>query len=399
MRFRYSLCIVVAAAIAMTTGCGDSDPDVTTPTIDVSKLDSGNFPTTPRDSEQVRTQYSGPALEAIRIGNASPLPIDVDSRFIFQRLRSTERRVMPGMRPYVYSLNEASEFDDLAEGFVAGWETNGERRRQAGLGTEMVLQSLRFSTAAQAETAARKIGDRQAQDTPGEPVTIPDFPQALAKWSISKKYLDSLLVHDTMLLLVHVTDPISEPVDTAPLIELTRKSFNKQVEMLKGYSPTPADQLGSLPIDADGLLARTLPIEEKDKYSGNFDPSMAAPKQATIHTEKYPNLAKAAFDDAGVDSVAIAGARLYRTQDSNSAIRLAAALSSQDTDNFKPMDSPPNMPGVKCIDRSDPKADTYYYPPACYITYDRYVAWVHGNNVQELYQKTAAQYKLLTYGR
>jgi hypothetical protein len=285
MRFRHSLCIIIAAAVAATTSCGDSGPSTTTPAIDISKLDSGNYPTTPRDMDSTRTADSGPELEAVRIGNATPLPVDIDPKYEFQRYVSYDGRTTPKSPANIYSL-EQNEIGDLSQGLIAGWETNGDRRTVPGLGREVVMDILRFSNSDQAETAAHRIADRQAEALPGETVTIPGYPKAHAKWSLSKKYLDSLLVHDTMLLYVHIDDPVSEPPDTTPLTAFTRAAFDKQLEMLKDYSPTPVDKLGSLPLDVDGLLGRTLPIEERQS-----DPSMVLSKQGALHAEHYPALA------------------------------------------------------------------------------------------------------------
>ena len=85
MRLRPFLCVLVATAVAATTaGCGSDDHTTNTSTIDISKLDSGNYPIVPRDIEAIRTAKTGPALEAIRIGNSTPLPLDVDGRYSFQ---------------------------------------------------------------------------------------------------------------------------------------------------------------------------------------------------------------------------------------------------------------------------------------------------------------------------
>ncbi|MEV6135767.1 hypothetical protein AB0L63_06820 [Nocardia sp. NPDC051990] len=290
--------------------------------------------------------------------------------------------------------------EELAEstrGMIAGWDGSGERRKQPSLGRQVNLSLLRFPDTAQAETALHRLADRQSENLPGDSVQLPKFPQARAKWSVSKKYLDAWLTHDAMALYVHVEDPLSEPAELAPLIDFAQKYFQKQIEMLASYTPTPVDQLGSLPLDVDGILSRTLPLEEKDRIRKDYDNSMVLPVRAALHFENLPGLTKAAFDDAGVDFVSFSSARLFRARDADSATRLLAAFADQDSDGYRKIDSPPNMPGARCFDNKDTKSTSARYPPVCYFAYDRYVARVTGHNLQELYQRTAAQYKLLVH--
>ncbi|MEV6337467.1 hypothetical protein AB0M12_22440 [Nocardia vinacea] len=397
MRLRPFLCVLVATAVAATTaGCGSDDHTTNTSTIDISKLDSGNYPIVPRDIEAIRTAKTGPALEAIRIGNSTPLPLDVDGRYSFQRLTNTDRRVTPTSTPTIFSLSD-QEVAESTDGLIAGWDSSGERRKRLSLGRQANISLLRFSSAEQTEAAVRRLADRQSENLTGDSVQVPGFPQARAKWSVGKKYLDAWLTHDTMALYLHIEDPLSEPAELAPLTDFAQKYFKKQFEMLATYSPTPADRFGSLPIDVDGLLSRTLPLEEKERIDKNYDNSMVLPGQAALHFENLPGLTKAAFDDAGVDLVSFSSTRVFRARDAKSATRLLAAFADRDSDGYRKIDSPSNMPSAQCFDYKDTKTTTSRYPPVCFFAYDRYVARVTGHNPQELYQRTAAQYKLLAH--
>jgi predicted small lipoprotein YifL len=392
------LCLTIAATLGALTGCGDSGGSADSPDYDVAALDVGNYPTAPRDIEASRTAASGPRLEAARIGAATPLPMEVDGRLIFKPTLYWERRITPASSKELPSIAD-TEFKDLTAGLVAGWFTRGQRRESYGLGRALEMYALRFTDATAAATAAARIAGRQQEVLPGTPMAIPGIPAATAKWSVTKRYLDAQLTKDTMLLMVRVEDPITEPVDTAPLAELTRRAFDKQLEGLKSYTPTPVDQLGSLPIDVDGMLSRTLQLERNASEKDNGDLSMVLAKQAALHAEFYPDLARAAFADTGVDLVTYSDDRVYRTKDNNAAERLIAAFIDQEAEGYKTIDSPPHMPGVECFDLKDPKGNTFRYPPVCYVAVDRYVARIENKNVQQLYQQVAAQYKLLIQGR
>lgn len=394
MRVRYSLLLsLVTAAVTATTGCGDAQSP--TPAVDLSKLDSGNYQAVPRERQELRAPKYGPLLEAVRIGGATPLILESDDKFSFQRYSSPERRVVPDSLPALYSMN-AAEFTELTQGFITGWTTSAERRKQPFLGRMLTVQTLRFTDASAAETAGRRLAERQAQNLPGESVSITGFPQARAKWSPTKKYVDAWLVHESLVLYVHMDDPVSEPAEPAPLIETVHAVLGNQVEALKSYTPTPVDQFGSLPIDVDGLLSRTLPLEDSQKAKG-YDQSTVLPGRAALHYETSPASSKIAFEDAGVDLVSYSGAQVYRARDSAGGARLMAAMIAQNSRGWQQVESPPGLPTVECFETKDKKVNSSRYPPTCFIPYDRFVARITGTNVQEMRQKAAAQYKLLAF--
>lgn len=371
---------LTVAAVALIAGCGTSDGNTTTPNIDVATLDSGNFPTEPRAVEI--TSDTGNYLEAIRIAEVTPLVVDIDPRYSHQRLRyRVDRRNTPDSPPILYSISDEARFADLAEGFVAGWQSNGERRPQLLLGREATLYNLRFGTAEQAEAAMARIADRQAADFPGASAAVDGFTNARSKWSVDKRYLDTWLTQDTMLIGVHIEDPVSEPADPAPLREFTRQALTTQLEMLRDYQPTAVAELGSLPADTDGLLGLTLPIEDEDRTAGGHDRSWVGPAHAALHPENHPAQVAAAFTDAGVDLVASAEARLYRAGDADGAVRLMAALTRLDADGYLPAQAPPNMPGAQCY-AVEGEPDSVLYPPFCYFAYGRIVGRLDGSNIQ-----------------
>ncbi|MGV9820308.1 DUF7373 family lipoprotein [Nocardia xishanensis] len=385
---------MIAAMVTATAGCGRDDAGSGAPAIDVAALDSGNYPSIPRDANAIRSEQTGAALEAVRIGEHVPLPVEIDGKFPFQRLVDTDRRLTPDRTSTPYSIDR-EELSSLLQGYVTGWEASAERRPVLSIGRAVEMQILRFTDASHADESTRRLAERQAVNLPGETVAIPGFPKAKAKWSPSKKYLDAWLTQDALVLYVHMDDPLSEPPEVAPLVSFAQKAFTDLLEALKGYTPSPLDKLGTLPLDPEGLLGRTLPLEQAQKRK--YDQSLVMPAQAALHFERYPGLTRAAFLDAQVDLVAYSGARVYRTADADAAERLRAAFTELDPTGYAPVDSPPKLPTAKCFDTKDKKRNSPQYPPVCFLVYDRYVARVTATNIQQLHQKAAAQYKLLAY--
>ncbi len=401
MRLRHRAFATAFALLLATSACG-SDSDTAgpnTPAIDISKLDTGNYPTTPADIEQTRNYEAAVLREAIRIGNAMPLVMDVDNRFIFEPHQYFNRWFSSKFSPsFSGSGVNGEDFNSVAPGLVVGWYTYGQRREEFDIGRSVAIYTLRFSNADQAAAAARTLADRSV----GEALQIPGYPAARttyrAKTELGTPAMYTWLTKGDLVLHVRIDDPISTPFDPVPLADITRRAFDKQIEMLKNYAPTPADQIAALPLDVDGLLSRTLPLEKDNMPVDGSNPSAVYPKQAALHPENYPNLAKAAFDDAGVDYVAVGGAHIYRTRDAAGATRLLAAIETQVAAKYDKIDSPPNLPTAHCFDTKAGTA-SWSYPPMCLVPIDRYVAQIHGSNVQDMYQRAAAQYKLLSSAR
>ncbi|WP_019929475.1 hypothetical protein [Nocardia sp. BMG111209] len=393
---------LVACAAAVTvvltgTACGDHHQDKPAPAaIDVAKVDSGNFPSTPVDLEQSRTESSGYVRESIRIGNSVPLAVDVDSKYIFEPKAYISRTLTVKNHPSYAGIGVDDNFDSVAPGFVVGWATSGQRRLDETMGRVFDMDTLRFTDADRAAAAVKNM----SAVVPGRPATISGYPAATANVTTTTLGTNILTVwyqRNDLLLIVQLSDPVSIPFDVAPLADIAKKALDKWDAMIKSYTETPLDKFGSLPLDVDGMLGRTVPFD-KNTLPGGIDPQGVYPRQAALHIANRPDLIRAAFDDAGVDAVAAASTYVYRTRDAAAAARLAVALAKEHDDAWIPMDGPPNMPGVACFKQPDGTTTDWTAPPTCFVTYDRFVAKIYALNVQELYQRTAAQYKLLAYG-
>lgn len=408
-RLRYLTYSVLIAVVFGTNACGSDSAegsDGSGRRYDVATLNSGNYPTAPVDVTNTRNtkegaEEAGRIREAVRIGNSTALAMDIDSRLVFDPhgYIKVTRITIPRVPPVFADVGIGEkEFDSLAPGFVAGWHTKGQRRKEVDYGRSLVMHVMRFAGPEEARSAVRNLADRAM----GEPTRITGYSEAraavLRERFHNRPFLSTWHAHGDMVLYVRINDPISIPFDPAPLVEITKNALDKQVEMLKNYTPIAVDKIASLPPDVDGMLSRTLPLGEESSHRV-FDPSGVYPRQAVLHTENFPNLAQAAYDDAGVDVVSVAMSTVYRTRDPASTTRLIAALEAQhDPDKYDKLNSPPDMPGTDCFTYK-PGGSILTFAPVCYVAFDRYVAEVGSHNLQELYQRTAAQYKLLADGR
>jgi hypothetical protein len=390
-------CAVAIAVLLAATACGSDHKDAAAaPVVDVSKIDSGNFPATPVDIDKTRTDESGYVRESIRIGNAVPLAMDVDSRYIYDMEAFSSRTLTAKAHPSYAGVGVDDNFNTVAPGFVVGWSTVGQRRTDPTMGRVFNMDTLRFSDADHAAAAVKNMSGV----VPGRPVTVAGYPAATADVttnSLGTNILTVWYLRNDLVFIVQLSDPVSVPFDVAPLADIAKKALDKWSASITGYTETPIGNFASLPLDVDGMLGRTVPFDANTLPSG-VDPEGVYPRQAALHASNRPDLLKAAYDDAGVDQVAVASSRVFRARDAAAAARLAAALAKEHDDVWVPMDAPPNMPGVHCFKQPDGADTDWTAKPACFLTYDRYAAKVDAFNIQELYQRTAAQYKLLAFG-
>jgi len=380
--------------------CGGSDAATpSAPAVDVTKLDSGNYPTTAVDLEPSRVPTSGALREAIRIGAATPIASQFDPRFIFATGFGGGRHITAVDPPYFSGSGiESTDFNTVVPGVVAGWDSSANRRDQLYAGREVSTITLRFSTPDQAKFAATELSNR----TPSSAYQIPSYPDSLAKLEVKTdplrlQHLRAWLVRGDMLLSIDVTDPIGLPYDPAADAEVVRKYFDKQLELLRTYTPTPLNEIDKLPLDTEGLLGHVLPTEAAKRPKKGTSSSAAYPLQAVLHLEEHPAIMVPAYTDAGVDLVAFDTGSVYRTRDEAAAGRFRAALDNEttsDTDYMK-VDGPPNLPVVHCFNAKPEVKYASDAPPTCHGVIGRYVFGVSGTNLQDVYQRAAAQYKLL----
>lgn len=390
MRRRY---VAIAATALLAVGACSSDQEPTSASVDVTKLDTGNYPTKPIDVETLRDSSSGSVRESIRIGDSTPVPFEYDSRLAYGLDYNRSQIITPAEPPYPDDVGikvERSNFANEFPGMVAGWRTHATRRSNSSEGRIIDTWSVRFNTPENARNAASKMADL----TPGSAQTIEGHPGAQAKVTPAEPgdiipKMRSWLAHDDMLLYLQIGDPVSRPFDISDNAAIVKKFYDKQIERLRGYSRTPIQDIPRIPLDVDGLLSHTLSADKVTSRTGIY------PTHVVVSQAALPVAAASAYADAGVDYVVSGGAFVYRAKDEAAAERLSAAFGGGALSPDRPTaeaSPPPHMPNAKCTS-GDPDRST---PPSCRYTVGRYLVRVGGANLQDVYQRAAAQYLLLS---
>ncbi|MGW4736709.1 DUF7373 family lipoprotein [Nocardia xishanensis] len=378
--------------LTLSAGCGAES----TARVDTAALNPGNYPTVPRDLSALRTGDSGAVRESIRLGSVVPLLMDLDSRLVHGRTNFAGHHYTARNPPYRGSgISDLENFSEQAPGLVAGWHTGGSRRANRNFGLDVSIALLRFTTPEQATHAMHVLADEGIEKyPPKQPLEIPGY-------STGRTYLSaydsvqSWTARGDYLLWTYISDGLATPPDRSPLLAFAKKLFDRQFELLDGFTPTPVEKLADTPVD--DLLARTLAAERQGTLE---DVTGVYTVPAALHLESRPDLTRRALEDAGVDLIAYAGSRVYRAVDTTGAARLTAALATQVPPSYDPVDSPPGLPDARCFreDPGPPQSARIILEHRCYFSYDRYIAEVTANQPQDLAQRASAQYLLLAHG-
>ncbi|GGK57159.1 DUF7373 family lipoprotein [Nocardia camponoti] len=381
---RIGALLIVIAGVVPLTGCGEPAASSAV-AVDVAALDAGNYSFSPTEVDGTGRAAN---REAIRIGAITPLGSDIDPRFPNTLTTYRSHQITPAQPPE-YSWLKADEFDFVAPGLVAGWESKSTRRTDIESGREFVTQTMRFRSPDDARSAAAALSARR----PGDGYPIPGYPDAISKKVDNTAYtpnqnVSGWLVRESMLLYIEVTDWVNVPYETADSAGIVARFFDKQGAALRDYTPTPLNELDKLPADVDDLLKHTLSVqgEKPDATRGLY------PMTAALHFRRQPSAAQRTYTDAGVDYMAVRSTMVFRTKDEAAAERFVMSLYSGAASDptYRPADPVRGIPTSRCY-----TAPSTASISQCYVAVGRYVTNVSGPNIQATHQRTAAQYKLL----
>ncbi|MFJ9362829.1 hypothetical protein ACIRRA_00205 [Nocardia sp. NPDC101769] len=406
---RIRLRAVAAAALAVSAlasaGCASNSNATAAQTVDLSKLDTGSYTTKPTPITATDAVEAGRMTEALRLGNAMPLPMEIDPALThndggvnpFTHISDVLRAEMKGGHSAFGWLNEAAFTNDPA-GFVAGFATAARTDADESLGYRLTDVVMVFDSDGDAAAAAAAEGADGFLDFgfgTGEPAQSSAHPAAHLSWLPGDQCLASFYPTGKYLILtlVNNTENFYAKISDLPdLIAKSDKTIDVTADKLKSFQPTALAQVDSLPVDPQGLLRLTLPRPAGDQTAHAFDGVLDG--HGALHTESDVVLARSLYDKAGVDAVAYGAGALYRTRDANAAKDFVKS----NVDKFlHRIDSPPGLPSAFCVKYHGP--DVHAFPFTCSVVYGRFVATVWSQQQQDVFQRISAQYAMLANGK
>ncbi|KAA0102399.1 hypothetical protein CIW49_03585 [Mycolicibacterium sp. P1-18] len=392
---------VVGACALIVVGCGGSGGGTSTsampssssasstaaprPVVNPALLDVGRYPTAPRPPLGVAGDPAlGAVSDAQHLADFVIGPWEVDEKLVGTYLNS------------YYVLNSATVLKQLGpEGIAtaagqAGMINGFASARQDPDREAMVNAVLHFPDPAAATAASKAMGEAAARQAikgitptvvavPGHTdavaSTYPFTPNGSTKTSATVRSFTPRGAY----VFMHFVQSV-DGVDRAT--GLVAKAIDAQGPRIDEF--TPAGDLGAVPLDPTGLLAKTLPAAVSEPAKNAVYATRGAE-----HFQSNPLASETLFSDTGTTEVAMGNTNVYQTKDDGAAIMIINAFSQEMTsDGMAIADTVTALPDSHC----------YALPQAfyCVAPAGRYAIEARSQQLADVHQQLSAQYVMLT---
>jgi hypothetical protein len=394
MRLAYSAFVSVAlllSAACSTAVEGSAVKDTGAPAgpaIDISKLDVGPYPTEPSQPLGVTGDpVRGLLVEAQRLANYVVGPWEVDPAvtgwFGFGAAALLSPGDLGNIGPEPFTA--AAGRHNFVNGFVSARTAKGQK---------ILLNAvLRFADEGSASAAAADFGDIAAKtgtgvqraDIPGHPDTVAaSYTQPEASTGKQWSAVRAFTPHG-----VYVFMQLAQAIDGMdPAIRLVAETLDKQGPAIDEFRATDPAEFGDISLDPTGLLARTLPVPEKEATTVQ---NTTYEQRGALHFQSDPARSATLFSETDMDLVAMAKTNVYQTKDSASATRIVEGFLAELQPTSQPAKPVNNLPDSRCLQLED---KTFY----CLGAADRYAIETSSENLLDAQQQVAAQYAMLLSG-
>ncbi|MEV3903690.1 hypothetical protein AB0K11_15300 [Mycobacterium sp. NPDC050551] len=386
--FWLTAAMLVTACAPTVTGQALRDPDAP-PAV---TLDTGNYPTAPRPALGVAGP-NGAAIEAHRMADAVVGPWEVDPSLLEINANT---RVWKEPRALVTSIPEPVPTIAANNHFLTGFSTSRSSDAPGATLAALEIAVMRFPTVEDAAAAAATMPAQTAARS--QPVPLDGHPDATAA-STEVPGGVGMFSYTPRGVFVIYTWARARDSNTDVAARATARALDLQKPRLDAFVPTPPDEFSKLPVDPDGVLALAVPVAPGDLtvVHGSWNP------RGALHYSTNPIVSGALFDKAHVTTVANALDTLYRTEQPADSTTLLDGLLDEASREPNPRRTDiapvPGVPAARCVDNGEvppdaPKTGSPRFE--CRFSVDRYVASLSSQQLEDLHQRTAAQYLMLT---
>lgn len=381
-----------SALLAGVAGCGSVVAgEAVRAKPDLSGLSVGNYPTEPIDYGTAKDDEAARYREGQRLGDYVAIPFEADPVYM-KRLLGTGGPVVMDRRD-MQSLVINDTFDEIAPDLVAGWVHAWGSEGEIGATQVISIAVLMLPDATRAEAVAAALEhDDFTYNVDNRPVQIPRYPHSKAHRRPGIASLGSWTSHDRYVVFVKYED-FSGKSELADMVEQTESLLDVQMPLLNEFEPTPADQLENIPLDPDGVLRLALPKSET--ATAMFGPAGTSRGRGALYYLSGLNSLDF-LDQAQVVAIALGESVVMRSETVGGAEKLWKLLRpTEGATESEPLDVPAGITEgkVACYRR---KIEEYENPSNfCVLQTGKFFAQVEGAQVQDLHQKTSAQYALL----
>ncbi len=411
MRFTVSRAATLAASMILVSGCttvysgiGVRDPYIDQK-VNLSLLDTGNYPTKPSEPlGNAGNLEDGALAEARRMAEVVLVPFEIDPSLTdssdaargVTHANSVDSSFFIEDVAVSRAIGDALDSDSLIAGFqdaASSPQTNGLIKLKGVVARFATPEDAKSAVAAMvAGSEHEEKGATFGSDPARRAYPIADHPD-LQAFSADSGSRGSVFGYqaDGPYALVYFAESAFRDNNVEVAAKLLTAAVDKQLAALKDFTPTPVDKLADLPLDPNGLMARTLPVAKgtSSPNAGVYGPHGA------LHLMMNPKRSQELFNDAGLTEFVEAGASVYQTRDDSAAAQVADdfvnQISAASFRNYTPDDSVSGLPNTRCL--KPEKTDLY--PTRCVGTYDKYVIETGAPNGPEARRMFAAQYVML----
>lgn len=407
--------LAVAASVLVLGGvvaaCGvEGTPLPSEEKVDTSMLSPGPYRTVARVAPESSV---GPDVrwlrEAQRMAGYIPDPVDIDSELTTKTdptgvLRNGASLV--NAESGGIGANDLGALADVAGKyhFLGGFST--ARGNDQGVNSRYLVNSLlRFPDPESAARAAMEM-KQAVMDWNNNPkyssvtglgpptdVAVRGYPDARAFYfptgMVSSWYATGPLVAHTVAV-----DP-EKPADAVS--QRVTKALDAQADLLRDFVPTAAENLSTLTIDRDGILARTLAFREGQSINTSQEAYYSA--RGILHFAENGTLYRNMLRDNGVDLAAYNNAVVLRARDREGAWHLQSGWLQSHRKGYDGYDPQIGQPAITCVKKRDSHDDTAEKLAStrfqCAITFGRYMAEVSSGQELDIKQRASAQLALL----
>jgi hypothetical protein len=263
-RAKITLAAILAATALIIAGCGSNSGNTSaksaTIPVDISRLDTGGFRTTPVKFNRLslgRAKMS----EGQSLASYLPLPMDIDPSFKFQE--GTSSTMIFGFTAEAQGTGlDSNNLDTDAPGFVAGFNVEAQNDKDILIATTLHYSVLIFTDADSASNGMAVLAKKEFDRHPGNQlVQIDGYPETNSFWWPDEDGIKSFTASGQYGIYTSIYDNATAEIkstDLPALTALAAKTVYTVEPKLKDFKPTPVDQLENIEIDNDGMLGHTL---------------------------------------------------------------------------------------------------------------------------------------------
>ncbi|GGK57113.1 DUF7373 family lipoprotein [Nocardia camponoti] len=388
--FRFAAAIIVVASVSSCAVAGSAVPGE----LDVRTLATGSF-----DVDKHRyTDTAGSAgalVEGVRMAATIAPTVRIDPSLTYGRGDAVLSTVTSALD---YVANVSRPILENRK-YVTGYATAGAdeenapgAKRPGPTATVVTTSVLRFPDATTATLAARELEDADLGVSPdNRKLPSTKYPAAYLHWRPGIPSIGVFHAYNEFVISGLIQRPRADATD---LTQWAEKSLAATLAQLAKFTPTPASNLSTLPVDPGNLLARAV-VDKRTDLRPNEDTFAVYPAEHLTNISQDQKLAEETIAATGMDFIGEAGSStVTRVRDQQGAEKLMQSFLDRSS-HYDPMSAPSEVPGAKCLVLNSNGNAEKEYRYRCYVPYKRYLATVRGDKEPEIRQKVAAQYALL----